>query len=305
MAVNTITGQAILMKLARDVGEMKSAWITTYTSATSFACAGLAEATDDTYNGALLREKGASVYGGVSDYTGSTKTFTIGAPGISGLAAGDLVEFAWWNADKRAAAWEAINEAIRESWSVWSQDIEVDAASATITLASGTHTYSLPSGVGQLLKVGIQSASTDPITWFEPFAANFEVYGQEGAYTLAFRPGFQRGGLAIAGEWSSRVRLASASLGTFADAFAGEALCLKYVTRESELTSETGTTQLPLDYFWTASAHYAENQLNDASRLDLVTANVSVPQIQKRALEAVNRLARTKKRPEQTVALKW
>ena len=302
MAANTITGQQILFKVARDTRQLKAGLVTATSDTTHLRIGALTDTSDDVYNGALMREQGASTIAVVSDYTGSTREFTLAsalAPAI-----GDRYEWCWWEATERIYAWEAINEAIRQAQDVWRQDTEVDAASATLTLATGTHTYALPTGIGKLLQVGIQENSADPISWFDPAEAAFEVYGQAGAYTLVFRPGFQY--RYISGRsWSDRVRVASIATGTFADAFTGRALCLRYVTWESELVAETGTTQLPLDYFWVASKEYVENALNDASRLDLVTANVNVPLIQQKAAEARKRLELSKPRMRQFADLKW
>lgn len=281
MAANTITGQQILFKVARDVGELKAARITTYTSATSFICLGLTETTTDFYVGALLREVGGAVIGTISAYNGTTKAITLAGTGVTGLAAGDIVEFCWWNADKRAYAFAAINEAIRGAHLFWFRDVEETTSTATLVFDQDTYAYTLPSAVSKLLQIGVQPDASYPPYWFDP-RLDWKVTGQEGAFTLVLLDGC-----------------------ILQQNYNAEKILLKYVTWEPELASETGTTQLPLDYFWTASAHYVENALNDASRLDLATANVNVPQIQRRAAQAQAQLQYSKPRIAQHAELKW
>ncbi len=303
MAANTITGQEILFKIAQDCGEIASEFISSVTSQTVLVCRGLGQDEHATFKYGLARVVGKGIRQ-ITAWNHATDTLTLSGAFDSNVAAGEVIQAAWADASRRNLAFAAINEAIRQSWDWWQRDTEVDRGAATITLTSGTHTYSLPSGVGKLLKVGIQPATTDPIYWFDPFEAKWDVYGQEGAFTLAFRPGFAGTGAGYA-QWSSRVRLGG-SAGSFADAFTGEPLCLKYFGREPELTAETGTTQLPLDYFTLASVLYLQARLKgmtDANEIAL--ARILLPQLMAQAEQAKSRLALTKPRPQQAARLQW
>lgn len=279
MAANTITGQEILFKVARDVRTLKAGLVTATSDTTHLRIGALDEDSDDYYNGALMRERGSTSIAAVSDYTGATREFTLAtalAPTI-----GDSFEWCWWNATERAYAWAAINEAIRQSWGVWAREVEETMSSATLTFDQDAYTYNLPAAVSKLLRIGTQtSADTEPL-WYEP-ELNWYVTGQEGAFQLVLQDGF--------------------GLQRY---YNGEKLLLQYVSREPELTSETGTTQLPIDWFWHASRDYVENLLNDASRLDLVTANVNIPLIQRKAMESKTRLLATKPLVRQVARLHW
>lgn len=279
MAANTITGQQILFKMARDVHALKSGLVTATADTTHLRMAALSQSTDDFFNGALIREQGSSSIAIVSDYTGSTREFVLSTALAPALL--DRFEFCWWNAEERIYAWEAINEAIRQSWEFWERDTEDTRSTATLTLDQDTYTYTLPSGVAKLYAIGVQPDATVEPDWFLPMS-NWHVSGQEGALVLTLHPNF---GLQ--------------------HTYDGEPLLLRYGGREPELTAETGTTQLPLDYFWVASREYVENALNDASRLDLVTANVNIPMIQQKAADAVARLKRVKPPPKQVPVLQF
>ncbi len=306
MAANTITGQQILFKIARDVGEIKNAWITTVTSNTTFVCSSLIDSSAGAatlYQNALGRDLNvATTIATVTSYTGSTATFVV-SPALSPVV-GDRFQFCWWNADKRGMAFDAINEAIRLSWSVWNQQTIIDRSTATITLAAGTHSYALPSGVGTLLRVGVQPTTVDPISWFEPLTV-WSVEGQEGALTLRFQPNFASM-LPLLPAWTSKIRMNMGIGGTFADAYSGQLLCLEYVVREQPLANESGTTQLPLDYFWEASRIYIEELLTKSpSQQDLIGLNVAIPQIQRNADSAKARLAQMKDRPRQVARIHY
>jgi hypothetical protein len=279
MAVNTVSGQAILFKIARDVGELKSAFITGVTNPTTFACAGLTEDTNDFYKNALGRLQGGSTYARVTGYTGSTKTFvTSSSPDLS-PSTSNLFQLAWWNADKRGAAWEAINEAIRASYPFWYREVVTEAASSGITLAAGDDDYDLPAACDALLAIGV---GANPIYWIpaveEDGRENYRIEGQAGAFVLRLMPRYSRNG-SIADEWN------------------GQNIALHYATREPELTAETSLTQLPLDYFWVASENYLEGQLPKTSRVDLALANVNIPQVQQAAQLAIQKLNIGKKPP--------
>lgn len=281
MAANVTAGRAILFYLAQALSELKSARVTARTSDTVFACGNLSETTDDTYNYGLLRKEGGTTYVVISDYVGSSKQFTVGA-GLT-IAVGDLVEFCWWNADKFSAARAAINEAIRLSWDYWHRQVIVEAASSGITLAAGDDEYDLPAACDSLMEVG---TGANPIYWIAPVEptgrVNYRVEGQTGALVLRFSEQYSREG-------------------TIADVFTGGGLALHYRTREPEI-AETGDTQLPLGYFAVAAWIYARQALNDASRLDLQTASINLPQLEAAAQTELNRLGINKMLPSLLVA---
>ena len=295
MAANTVSVQHAMAQIAQNVGDMLTAVITNYSSDTSFICGRLAETTDDTYNYGLMRKLGGSTYAVISDYAGSTRTFTLAGSGITALsAAGDIVEFFGFNMMKRGALFNAVNAAIRDSKGAFYRDTEVNRSSATLTLAAGTNTYSLPSDCAKLLQVGIQPTTRDGITWFDPLKV-WRVYGEEGAYTLEFLPNYNGTNYAT---WSSRVQIAPrGGYGTFADAFATEPLCLKYVSFEPEVTAESDTTRLPLSFLgWVGADYYSQWLLANGSDDDRRVLNVHLPQIQQNAMKARAQLTLTKPR---------
>lgn len=304
MAANTVSAYAAMFQVAHNAGDLLTAVLTTYTSDTSFACAGLAEATDDTYNSGLIRMMGGSAYATISDYTGSSRTFTLAGSGIAALsAAGDIVQFCGFNMQKRGALFESINSAIRDSWGDFTRETVVDRSAATLTLAAGTQAYSLPSDVGQLAAIGIQPTTLDTIAWFDPLQV-WRVEGEEGAYTLRFLPNFGASTLPQAPAWSARVTLGNSGQ-TFADAYSGQPLCLRYYGREPELTSESaGTTRLPLNYLgWVGADYYSQWLLANGSDDDRRVLNVSLPQIQRNAQRARAQLTLTKPKIRQPIEL--
>lgn len=301
MTANTVTGQEILFKMAMDCGEVTSQFITGVTSQTVLVCRGVGEGLHETYKYALARVLGKGIRQ-ITAWDKATETLTLASGFDTNVSAGELIQVAWQDAVWRSLAVQAINEAIRQSWAVWSRETVVDRSSATLTLASGTHAYALPGAVGYLLRVGIQPQTSSPIEWFEPYQGGWNIEGQEGAYTLRFAPGF---GGSVMPAWSSRVRLAGVG-GTFADVFSGQVLCLHYVARESEITAETGTTQLPLDYFTRASVLYLQSKLTmlqSEQELARVTALLAV--LRQQAAQAGVRLSRTKQRPMQVTRLQY
>jgi hypothetical protein len=305
MPANTITAQAAMFAIARHCGDVQDAFVTGVTTpATVIVCGqlfqNLYQTNDDAFNNGLIRIKGGSVIATISDYAGSTRTFTLGGTGLVGIAAGNGVEFTGFNPGQRHGLFNAVNEAIRESWGDFYVETQTDRADAVLTLTSGTNEYSLPAACAKLLRVGIQRTTRDGITWFDPLQS-WRVTGEEGAYTLTFLPGFSGN---TAPAWSSRVRQPGTTNGTFADAFANEPLCLHYIAREAEVTTEAGTTKLPLNYVeWVGAEKYLLNRLAVASDNEKRTLNVLLPQIQAQASRARAQLRLTKKRIPTTVEL--
>lgn len=267
--------------MADDLSEMKSARVTARSSDTSFTCTLLQETEDDVYNYGYMREADTIIYVQITDYVGSTKVFTVSA-GMS-VAVGDLMQFCWWNANKFTAARAALNEAIRWSWDYWHRQVVVEAASSGITLATGDDDYDLPAACDSLLEIGV---GANPIVWFPPIEPdgrlNYRVEGQPGALVLRMAEQFTREG-------------------TLADIYDGSNLALHYRQKEPEIAL-AGTTQLPLSYFSVASWIYARAALNDASRLDLQTASINLPQLQMAAQAELDRLKIGKILPSLLVA---
>lgn len=280
MAANTITGEQILFKIARDAREIRSTFIHTVTSQTVLICRGFGLGANDTLKYALAHvfDKG---YRQITVWNAATETLTLASGFGSNVAAGEVIQVAWWDATMRALAVHAINEAIRASYPYWYQETIVDQSAATLTLAAGTYSYALPAAVDALLAIGIQPTSSDDIFWIpaqeqDPFGKpkeNYRVEGQAGAFTLRVMPRYNREG-AIADVWS------------------GKKICLHYATREPEITAETGTTQLPLDYFKVATDVYLRNKLNDPNGLE---ANIALTK--EAAREAIAKLGIGKRPP--------
>jgi hypothetical protein len=288
MAASTITMNEILAAMARVCGELYSGIVTTDTSDTSVACAGIAEASDDAYNGGIAWELGGSVFATISDYTGSTKTFTLASPGLVSIVAGDRLVWAW-TADKYTQAFEAANAAVYESRDQWWRDVKQTRATATdITLASGDHSYDLPAACMRLMEIGIQPTTSNSAQWFELERAGATVVGQPGAFTLDFGP-YSGAGMPA---WSDQVQLAPRyGFESFADAWANEPLLLHYETWESAMTSGSGTVQLPLDYMmWVGAEKYIQGRLAGASANERAQLNMHLPQVQTEAAKARGRL---------------
>jgi hypothetical protein len=288
MAATTITMNEILAAMARVCGELLGGIVTTASSATSMACAGIAETSDDAYNGGIAWELGGAVFANITDYTGSTRTFTLASPGLVSIATGDRLAWAW-DDDKYTQAFEAANSAIFESRDQWWRDVKQTRATATdITLASGDHSYDLPAACLRLIAIGIQPTTTNSARWYELNEVGATVVGQPGAFTLDFGP---YGGAGMP-AWSDQAQVAPRfGYESFADAWANEPLLLHYETWETAMTSGSGTTQLPLDYMmWVGAEKYIQGRLAGASDNERAQLNLLLPQIQTEALKARGRL---------------
>ncbi len=271
------------MKMAADLGELKSAWISSTADAVSSIClpfVSLTETIADTYKNGLvaITGKGTAAISAYTYTSASRQSMTVsGFSSASAPALNDLAAFAWWNPDKREKAWESIQESIRLVRPFWYRETIVPAATATLTLATGTQSHDLSAvtpAVDALIAIGVQPAATEAITWFEPNTNSgkyWTVTGDPGALTLRFLPNFNHDG-------------------SIADAYTGQKICLWYATWEAELTSEAGTTELPLDYFIVAGEIYRVRELNRARGTALQAANVNIPQMQALGQAALQRL---------------
>lgn len=264
------------MKVAEDLNEIERQFVTTVTNSTTLICTGETETVDNTYKYGLAEIEGKGIVV-CSGYTASSDTFTF-STGFSPIpVAGDVLKLAFWLPQKRGLALSAVKQAIRDyAYPYWYLEVKQDFNNlkdssgntvAAITLATGTNEYTLATEVLELLAVGIDSskAGTTEPNWFGPLRGNWYVRGEPGALKLVFPDGYQGAG------------------GSFADAYNGYQLCLHYVAAEPAITDETSTTSLPLLFFAVAADIYREMELNQASRTDLITANVNVPRRDLRA----------------------
>ena len=282
MAENAISGEDILFKIAEEVGELRGRQVTTANTTTSFTCASVTEADSFKYARARVLGKGKSA---VSANT-SGGVFTVSPAFSSAPAAGDVLELCWQQENKRGLALAAMNEAIRAAYPYWYRETVVDQSAATLTLASNTDRYALPTAIDALIAVGIQTSANVPIKWQTAVDKKtkeriYTVEGQAGAYYIRFHPTFLRG------------------LG-YHEVNTGKKLCLWYATREPELTALTSATcQLPLDYFIVAAEIYRRRELNPGrtSPSQLQAASIALPQIQQVAQMELQRLGIGKRPP--------
>ena len=295
-----------MFAIAEHCGELNYATVTSVgTPGTVFTCAqlfqNLYQTTDDAFNFGQMRLRGGSTYVRIDDYVGSTRTFTLNGSGLSGITAGNEVHFTSGNPRVQANLFNAVNAAIRESWGDYNRETITNRADAFLTLASGTNEYTLTSTIGKLIRIGIQPTTRDGIMWFDPLNI-WRVEGEEGDYKLHFLPGYSG---TYSAAWSSRVRQPGlGSYGTFADAFAGEPLCLHFIEREPEMTGAGSETRLPMTYMeWVGSEKYLLNRLAIASDEEKRTLNILLPQVQQKAAQARAQLRLTKRRPPTTVEL--
>lgn len=239
----------------------------------------LTDSTADLYNGALAQF--GSQIKAVTDYDGALFKVTTEAafnPAPTPADAthgGDYLHIAWWRSKKRGMAFWAIQEAVRLSYPWWFRETFVLDAAATITLASGTYTYALPTDVKELFRVGIDDGSGN-IRWTAPENV-WRVTGEPGALNVRFYTGM-RGG-------------------NFADTYSGDKLCLHYAAAEPVPTAETDSVELPIEYFRVAAALYDERLLRSATDSDLRRLSVALPQEQGNARDALAHLGLVKQRP--------
>lgn len=241
MAATTISVKDAMMFLAREVGEYRASYINAVNNSSTFVVRGLRVDPHDSLKQALVNIVGQG-YSSVASYLHASHILTT-LNAYPGAVAGNLLEVAWWDAEKRGLAFGAIQEAIRESYPLWFIEKIVPAASSTITLASGTTSYSLPSDVEELVAIGIQEAATDDIDW-KPPRDQYSVEGEPGARVLRFH---------------------TSSLYDFLGRYDTDRAALWYLARESVPSDESGTTTLPLEWFRTAVEIYIRRRLPLAS----------------------------------------
>lgn len=284
MAANTITGYQALFKIAEEIGKTRSAHITTATSTTQVTCAGLSGiATSNQYRYGLARILGKGI--SVVQTNDANGVFTFSPAFTSAPVVGDTLELALWNANELGKAKEALNEAVRLSYPYWYQETIYDNSASTITLATATDSYTLPSNTSAVIAVGVQ-ATNQPIKWITPYNQQtkqkaWTVEGQAGAYVIRFHPHYARVG--------------------FHQMYSGKKLCYWIAIRESEFAALTGTTQLPVDYFTVGAEVYRRRELNDATRAELAAASVALPQLQQVAQTELQRLGIGKRPPNEVL----
>ncbi len=227
------------------------------------------------------RQTGVDLTGTVA-IAGSTSLTGTSTLFLSELSVGDMVTVSGSPSETREIATITSNTAatVTSAFVATGSGRTITLAS-NITLATGTYRYALPTACDALLAIGIQPTGM-PVEWLEwgdESAPYWRVEGQRGAYFLRFNPHFN-------------------FEGTIADAYNTSTLVLWYATREPQLTTlTTASCQLPLDYFAVASTAYAIRNLQNASRIDLITANVAVPQLQEQARVALQSLGVGKRPP--------
>ena len=156
---------------------------------------------------------------------------------------------------------------------------------SNITFATGTYRYALPPSCDALLAIGIQPTGK-PIEWLE-YGDDSDLYwkvvGQSGNYSLVFNPRFSREG-------------------AIPDVYNGEVPILWYAVREPELTDlTTSSCQLPLDYFIVGATAFSIRNLQTSSKVDLITANVAIPQLQEQSRVILQSLGIAKRPPNRVL----
>ena len=222
------------------MGEKRSEYISAVNSTVN-TVRGISLGHSTTFLYGLARIQGKGIRQ-VTAYDDSLQTVTVASAFSAVAAAGDVLEIIFWDAEKRANAFAAINEAIRLSWPYWYRETTVLASASAITLATATDNYNLPTDCDGLIAVGIQMTNEN-VRWIPPVnkLTGQEYYrseGSPGAPLVRFYPRFNREG----------------GLNQY---YTGQKLCTWYATREPVMTAETGasgTTQLPTEYFSTVAA---------------------------------------------------
>lgn len=229
MAANTVTIQQVLMKMADDCDCGQTAFVRTVNSQTSLVVTGISMGPRETFKYALATTPG----GGIRTVTAhqiASETLTLASGFDVTVAAGNLLQVAWWDPKARVAALAAINEAIRQSWGTFGRESQ---GATSITLDAGDADYVLPDTIAELWRVGIllPDGSYD---WRAPRDL-WRISGEAGAYNLRF---LDNGSVFLPSAWD------------------GETLYAWYLSKEPEIDAESDTTRLPLDYFSLASYLY-------------------------------------------------
>lgn len=285
MTVTTVTLQQVLIDLAHYLRETRSEWVTAVAGANKDQLTlGNSSADDNAYVNALAQVYGKTPLYRVSAF--ASKVATVVTSVDTTIAANDRLTLAWWRANDRDAALDAIHTTIRNSYPGWWRDVRMDKNGATDslgatftlpTLAESTFVVTLPGDLKELLAIGFQDVATAEPQWKRPYY-HAVVEGEVGAQRLRFIP-YPRGG-------------------TYNSVHAGSTLCLRYAAAEPVPTTEAGTTEMPLEYLVPVAAmYYRLGILNTPSDTDLRQLNSSLPQFFNAANRAASGLRVYKPRP--------
>lgn len=226
MAADSVSVQEILFKIADDCGLYRSAFVRTVNSQTSLKLDGLSLGLHETFKYALATVNAGGVRQ-ITAYDPATETATLASGFGVTVAAGNVVKVAWWDPNLRDLAMAAIREAIRQSWGVFGRETQ---GASSITLDANDADYVLPDTVEELWRVGIlkDDGSYD---WRPPMNL-WRISGEAGAYSVRF---LDNGSVFLPRKWNGRT------------------LYLWYLDKEPDVSAESDTTRLPLDYFNLAS----------------------------------------------------
>jgi len=285
MAADTVTAQEILMKMAQDCGAIRSAFITSVVTAnTVYKLTGVSLGPRETFKYALATWDG----GGIRQITAhqiASENITIASAFTTNPAAGDRIRIAWWDPDKRDAAMAAIREAIRQSWGVFGRET---IGSLSITLSANDAEYTLPATVEELWRVGILN-STGDYDW-RAERDLWRMGGEAGAYFIQF---LNNKNTFLPSSWD------------------GETLYGWYLDKEPDISAETDTTRLPLDYFNLASYLYLVKQgapqpgANEDARVVLQNYQSKLAQLKMDADAARLRLSKGRPKRPGNVRYEW
>lgn len=285
--VNTVTGQQILFKIAADCSELQTEYIAGVTSQTALIVRGIERDphTSLAYGLARIVGSGASGNRQITAWNPGTQTVTLASAFATTAAVGNVLQVLGADARRRGLMFDAINEAIRQSWGVFGRETK---GATSVTLDSGDALYDLPTDVGELWQVGVlESAGHYDM---RPEMNLWRMGGNAGAYTIEF---LQNGGTFLPAKW------------------AGQTLYAHYLDKEPEVDAESDTTRLPLDYFNLASYLYLLKRgapllpEGDAGKSLLQDYQTKLGQLKADADAARVRLMKGKPRRPQNVRYTW
>lgn len=233
MPANTTSVKDILMKIAEDCGQTRSAFVHTVNSQTSLKLSGISLGPHETFLYALTTTNGGGIRK-VTAHAIATEVITLDTAFDVTVAAGDTVKLAWWEPNARDQAMAAIRESIRQSWGTYGRET---IAATSIELSAGDAVYDLPATIGELWRVGILETSGE-YDW-RAERDLWRLGGEAGAYTIQF---LYNGTVFLPSKWS------------------GKTLYAWYLDAEPQVDLESDTTRLPLDYFNLASYLYLAKQ---------------------------------------------
>lgn len=287
MAANTVSIQDILWKVASDAGEVLSEYIAGVTSQTVLIVRGMERDphTSLTYGLARIVGSGASGTRQITAWNPGTQTVTLASAFSTTAAVGNVLQVLGADAKRRGAMFDAINEAIRQSWGVFGRETK---GATAIVLDSGDALYDLPTDIGELWQVGVlESAGHYDM---RPELNLWRMGGNAGAYTIEF---LQNGGTFLPAKW------------------AGQTLYAHYLDKEPEVDAESDTTRLPLDYFNLASYLYLLKRgapwlpEGDAGKSLLQDYQTKLGQLKADADAARGRLMKGKPKPPRRGRYEW